>query len=101
MRISLNKKARVCGTILLVTIITALVVGITLGSCLRLVDVQSKSVTRSQLWNQSLVVTEAGVEDAMAFINQFAGSQNITAWIGTASANNWTNLSANVYTTTR
>jgi hypothetical protein len=101
MRISLNKAARTSGSILLITILTGIVIGITLAGYLHLVDVQSKSVTRSQVWNQSLVVTEAGVEDAMQFINQYAGSQSIGAWTNTAAVNNWTNLASTVFTTTR
>jgi hypothetical protein len=45
-------------------------------------------------------VTEAGIEDGMQFINQYAGTQNIGDWTNTASVNNWTN-NGSVYTTTR
>jgi len=101
MRISLSKTGKLSGNILLVTILTGIVVGLTLVGFLRLVDVQSKSVQRSQTWNQSLAVTEAGIEDGMAFINQYAGTQNIAAWTNTATANNWTVSGGNVFSTTR
>jgi hypothetical protein len=100
MRISLSKTGKVSGNILLVTILTAIVIGLTLVSFLSLVDGQSKSVQRSQTWNQSLVVTEAGIEDAMQFINQYAGTQDIGAWTNTATANHWS-VSGNVFNTTR
>src|SRR5947207_433962 len=100
MKISLSKAGKISGNILLITILTAIVIGLTLISFLSLVDGQSKSVQRSQTWNQSLVVTEAGIEDAMSFINQYAGTQNIGDWTNTASANHWT-VSGNIFTTTR
>jgi hypothetical protein len=100
MKILLSKAGKPSGNILLVTMLTAIVIGLTLISFLSLVDGQSKSVQRSQTWNQSLVVTEAGIEDAMSFINQYAGTQDIGAWTNTASANHWT-ASGNVFTTTR
>src|SRR6185312_1318805 len=100
MRISLSKAGKISGNILLITILTGVVIGLTLIGFLTLVDGQSKSVQRSQTWNQSLVVAEAGIEDGMQFINQFAGTQDIGAWTNTASANHWS-VSNNVFTTTR
>jgi hypothetical protein len=101
MKISILKSAKIRANILMVTLLVALVLGMTLTSYLILVDGQSRSVARSQIWNQALVVTEAGVEDAMAFVNQFAGSPAILTWPSTASANNWTSPAGNVYVTTR
>lgn len=103
MRILITKRAATRGNILLITLLTALVIGMSLVSYLLLVNNESRSVSRSQLWNQSLVVAEAGVEDGLAFINQYAGSDNIAAWTGTAAANNWTVSvsNPNVYYTKR
>jgi hypothetical protein len=100
MKISLSKTGKVSGNILLITILTGIVIGMTLIGFLTLVDSQSKSVQRSQTWNQSLVVTEAGIEDGMQFINQYAGTQDIGAWTNTATVNHWS-VSNNVFTTTR
>ena len=87
------------GSVLLVTLVTAAVLGITLASYLKLVSTQSKSVARSKHWNQSLVLAESGVEDALQMVNKFVGTPLLTNWINTYSADNWSK-SGNVYTRT-
>ena len=87
------------GSVLLVTLVTAAVLGITLASYLTLVSAQSKSVARSKHWNQSLVIAESGVEDALQMVNKFVGTPLLTTWITTHSADNWSK-SGNVYTRT-
>ena len=50
-------------------------------------------VARSQTWNTSMVLAEAGVEDAFAFVNQNAGqSSALTNWTATATANGWSTI---------
>src|SRR5258705_9350989 len=56
------------------------------------------SVVRSQTWNSSIAITEAGVEDALQLINKYAGNfETLTNWPSTATSDNWTLVSANVY----
>jgi hypothetical protein len=88
------------GSVLLVTIVIAAVLGVTLASYLTLVSTQSRSVARSQRWNEALVIAEAGVEEALQMLNKYNGSDMLTNWVNTYSSDSWGN-SANVYSLTR
>ena len=92
MKIQITKAARTAGSILLMALGTAIVIGITLASYLILVSGQSKSVIRSQIWNNSMVVTESGVEDGMELLNRYAGTDNLGAWTTTFASDGWTQL---------
>ena len=66
-----------CGNILVVTLCVAGVIGIVLVSALTLIKSQNQSVARSQAWNHCIPVIEAGLEEALAHLNnprQFFGS---------------------------
>ena len=58
-----------CGKILLVTLFVAAAIGLVLMSVLSLVKSQNQVVARSQAWNQCIPVLEAGVEEALAHLN--------------------------------
>lgn len=60
------------GQILLVTLLTCGILGLTLASTLMLVQSQSLSVARSLCWNASLAMTEAGIEEALTHLNRNA-----------------------------
>ena len=78
-----SKNQRESGSaILMVVIITALA-AIVLVSYMQLVKSQNYSTVRSQAWNFTVPIIEAGVEDAMAQLNAH-GSTNITC-------DGWTN----------
>jgi hypothetical protein len=51
-------------------VITMIVVGLTLAAYMKLVTVQNQLTMRSQTWNRSVPVIEAGVEEAMAHLNR-------------------------------
>src|SRR5690349_1083458 len=70
------------------------VLGIGLSSYLMLMRWQYVSVTRSQAWNASLTMAEAGVEEALAQLNPSAliFTTNINP-----GANGWTLLSDGMY----
>jgi hypothetical protein len=68
--------------VLLVTLLTAWVIGISLVSYLTLVANQSRSSFRSLTWNTCVPVMEAGVEEALTQIH-YAGLTNLLA-------NQWT-----------
>jgi hypothetical protein len=51
-------------------VITMIVVGLTLAAYMKLVGVQNQLTTRSQTWNRSVPVIEAGVEEAIAHLNK-------------------------------
>ncbi|MEY2407447.1 MAG: hypothetical protein QOF48_117 [Verrucomicrobiota bacterium] len=57
------------GKILLVTLFLAAAIGLVLLSMLSLIQSQNQAVARSQAWNQCIPVIEAGVEEALAHLN--------------------------------
>jgi Tfp pilus assembly protein PilX len=86
-------RVRARGTALVVALMILAVAGILLGSYLYLVQYQSSSVWRSQSWNTAMPVAEAGLDEALAMMNNggaFAGSGFILN-----SAYGWTNLTGN------
>ena len=64
------------GSALLVTLFTCGLLGAMLGSYLYVSGTQHLSVTRSQNWNQALVVAEGGVEEALALLNSGVQAPN-------------------------
>jgi len=74
------------GGALLIVLTASAVMGITLASYLKYTSTQSRSIMRSQTWNAAIPVAEAGVEEALAHIND--------STIGTNFAlNGWTVVS--------
>lgn len=63
------RKAKESGGALLVVLFSSVVMGVTLASYLQYTSTQSKSIMRSQAWNAAIPVAEAGVEEALAHIN--------------------------------
>src|SRR6188768_2061408 len=59
------------GSVLLVSLIITAVLGLTLASYLIMSQQQNVSVMRSQTWNSAIVMSEAGVEDALSLLNKF------------------------------
>jgi hypothetical protein len=88
------------GSALIVGLVIATILGVTLASYLVLTQTQNRSMFRSQTWGSSLTLTEAGIEEALAFINKYAGTSTpITNWAAYPSYSNdgWTK-SGSVYT---
>jgi hypothetical protein len=88
------------GSVLIVSLILAAILGVTLAGYLIMTQAQNAAVARSQVWNTAITLGEAGVEDALALINKYAGNYDeITNWAKPASiaADNWTQLGNNVY----
>jgi hypothetical protein len=77
------------GSALVVTLLTALVIGITLASYLTLVSNQNTAVMRSLAWNSTVPVLESGVEEALTQIH-YNGITNL-------SANGWSYALGGVY----
>jgi hypothetical protein len=67
----------------MVALVTATILGITLGSYMLLARSQNLNVVRSQAWNASLAIAEAGVEEALAHLNPGATTN------GDRTANGW------------
>src|SRR2546425_2990563 len=61
------------GKILFATLVLIGVVGLALASYLSLMQNRAQLASRSQSWNQAMPIAEAGVEEAMAHLNQNQG----------------------------
>ena len=86
------------GQVLLVCVGIAAVLGISLAAIFSYTSNQFTAVARSQSWNESLVLAEAGVEDAMQFINKYSNTSTPgSSWYTTAAGDNWSSPAANVY----
>lgn len=74
------------GSVLVVALVMAMILGISLASYLLLMNHQNKMVVRGQAWNHSLTLAEAGVEDALAHLNRSFGTNNqrggVNGWSG-------------------
>jgi hypothetical protein len=66
------------GSALVVTLLTAVVIGISLASYLTLVSSQNVSTMRSLAWNSTVPVLESGVEEALTQLH-YTGITNLTA----------------------
>src|SRR5213594_2760357 len=70
------------GSILMVTLVLSFTIGIVLISCLSLVKSQNQAVARSQAWNACMPIIEAGIEEAMAHLNNRKESTYaVNGWI--------------------
>jgi type II secretory pathway pseudopilin PulG len=74
MRIRFSTHRNQCGSILAVTLILSIVLGLTLGSYLYWVSTQNLLVAASQNWNYALALAESGIEEGMAQINVKVGT---------------------------
>src|ERR1700758_3650251 len=87
MKINLNQKPE--GVVLIAALFIIVAAGIVLASYLTLMQTETKTVARSQVWNQCVPVMEAGVEEAFAQIHFCNNTTNL-------SSNSWT-LGTNGY----
>src|SRR5437667_8333675 len=55
--------------VLLLTVFTVMAIGLVLVACLGLVRSQNVYVSRAQAWHSCIPVIEAGIEEAMAHLN--------------------------------
>jgi hypothetical protein len=69
------------GSVLLISLLSAGIIGITLTSYLVLISTNNRAVARSQAWNAGVPVMEAGVEEAMTQLH-YTGTTKL-------SSNNW------------
>ena len=69
-----HSQPRPAGHVLLITVCVIAVIGLVLVGYLRLSDNQKHLVMRSQLWNSSMPLAEAGIDEAMAHCNQNLGT---------------------------
>ena len=69
------------GSVFLITVCAGALIGLLLVCCLSLVNSQNQSVVRSQMWNVAIPLAEAGIEEAMAHLNnQNESSYAVNGW---------------------
>src|SRR5438093_8553129 len=82
LRSTTNPRSRSQGNVLLLTVFTVIGIGIVLFSCLNLVHNQNVCIARSQAWNACIPLVEAGIEEAMAHLNNPADSNPLSdGWV--------------------
>lgn len=97
---SLQTNRNEAGSVLLLSLIVTAILGLTLASYMLMAQQQNKSVMRSQTWNSAIVMSEAGVEDALALLNKYNSQfDTLTNWATSSSiaADNWSNLGSGIY----
>lgn len=70
MKINRSNKSSQTGSVLLLTVVFTGIMGFVLASYLTLVGAQNRSVVRSQTWNATIPLIEAGIEEAMGHLNE-------------------------------
>jgi hypothetical protein len=107
MNLHVPHNSRRRGSILILAILFMVFMAVFLATYLVLTQGEYTAVARSQAWNSSLVMAEAGVEEALALVNKNVGVLGaLTNWTATAvTVDHWTpvssNSSASVYSMTR
>ena len=82
---------------MVVGLIIALILGSALASYLILVSQQHRAMVRSATWGTSLALSEAGVEEALGFINKYAAtSKELSTWTNNPESDGWSR-SGNVF----
>jgi hypothetical protein len=89
------------GSVLLVTMSILAVGLIALAGYLMVVQAENNNVARSQAWNSIISVSEAGVEEGLALVNQGYPSVIQNSWAWTNSATGWTSPTNGVFTLSR
>lgn len=81
------------GAALLVAVLFFVFTAVFLATYLILTQGEYTSVARSQTWNSSMVLAEAGVEDGMALINKYADQNgSLSNWANVATADGWAKI---------
>jgi hypothetical protein len=91
-----SRKSQAAG-VLIICLCWAMVIGIALTGVMVMAEFENGTVARSQAWNTSMVVAEAGIEDALALLNKNVGTS--TSWTNNLTGDGWTNVSGVVSTT--
>jgi hypothetical protein len=96
MKTSLHLPVRSRGSVLVVTLAVSAIIGISLASYLTLVSSQYRSTVRSQIWNASIPLVEAGIEEALAHLNQNCVPNHLNNHTVNFHADGWTGVSGGV-----
>src|SRR5256885_2268184 len=80
LKISGKKRSANRGSTLVIALLTCAILGAVLVASLSLIGSQETLISRSQNWNQAMVVAEGGVEEAMALLNSGVQSPNFAVF---------------------
>ena len=75
-------RLRTSGSVLLVSVLTLAIIAMGLGGYLVIVGNQNRSVMRSMQWNAAIPLSEAGIEEALAQLNN-RDVTNFSGWTAT------------------
>ena len=89
------------GSVILMCLCIAAVLGVLLASALVYTHVQNVSVNRSQNWNAAIVLSEAGVEEALSHLNRGAPFFDPANATNNLTSNGWTDQGNGVYSAPR
>lgn len=88
------------GSVLMATLLIALVIGVTLASFLDLTGAQHRATMRSQVWNSCVPLAEAGLEEALTHVYLNSTNLGSQGWLTSASGlalSNGVSLTGTVY----
>jgi hypothetical protein len=88
MKIRSNKRNE-SGISYFAVVIALIIIGATLASYLTLVASQNQMTMRSQAWNRSVAVLEAGMEEALAHLNKNAACQPNGSFVVNLASDGW------------
>lgn len=77
MKTRIIKTQSVRGSTLVLTVVITGLIGFLLSAYLGLVKSQNAAVTRSQAWNTTIPIVEAGIEDALSHLNKHGDSTSL------------------------
>ena len=80
MKIAYQKQRRQQGSFMMFALFLGVILTITLGSYLVMISTQDRSVVRSEHWNSTLTLAEAGVEEALAQMNASPNDFSVNNW---------------------
>lgn len=100
MKLNVNNNQRQHANVLLVAMCITGVAALTLASFLTLTAGQNSSVTRSQNWNASIPIVEAGIEEALTHLNDNCTFTDISHPATNWTADGWTSTDIGIRKTT-
>lgn len=89
------------GNTLITTLIVTGTIGVILVGYLGMISSQYRSTMRSQVWNSTMPIVEAGIEEGLAHLNRNCLSNNINGAAFDPTADGWTTAATDVYTKSR
>ncbi len=90
MKTHLPINRRESGFTYMTVVVTMIVTGVMLAAYLTMISVQNQLVERSQSWNRSVPVLEAGIEEALAHLNHNAAADEAGIFNINLASDGWT-----------